>query len=163
MRYNRLCRLIICKAFAWDKKRNIRQHHMILSDVWWTWRDSTLALFGWNGSDGKNQGEALYIINSVRNCISSTVSTVVYHHCESYTHFVWWYTPAAMIYSLAADDIPLLSQRIKKFPFKRTRIFLVDLKGFDSRTAVLGQSRLWQSTGLSFTTARPSNPFRLTR
>ena len=53
-----------------------------------------------------NQREALYIINSVRNCISSKRS-FVYHHCESFfdTHLkVWWDTravlPPLMIYAL---------------------------------------------------------------
>ena len=64
-----------------------------------------------------------------RNCISSRRS-LVYHHCESYfyTHLkVWWDTttelPLLMIYSLTADDIPLLSQWIKKSTSRNLSIF----------------------------------------
>ena len=48
-----------------------------------------------------------------RNCISPK-QRFAYHHCKSYATCGWWYTPLAMIYTLKCDDIPLLSQWIKK-------------------------------------------------
>ena len=55
-----------------------------------------------------------------KHCISPTQS-VVYHHCESDTTYGWWYTrfdeicsSKRMRYTLKRDDMPLLSQWIKK-------------------------------------------------
>ena len=55
----------------------------------------------------------LHIIKT-QFCISSTVLTVVYHHCER----GFWYTPEGVMRykggNAALDDMPLLSQWIKK-------------------------------------------------
>ena len=40
----------------------------------------------------------------------------------------WWYAPSVMRYTLKRDDIPLLSQWIKKSSFRRTRIFWLGKK-----------------------------------
>ena len=56
----------------------------------------------------------------------SSRRSLVYHHCESNTTCGWWYTRLVEIYSarrirytLTRDDIPLLSQWIKKYCRKR--------------------------------------------
>ena len=53
-------------------------------------------------------------ISSATCCGISSDRRSGYHHCESDTTYGWWYTPAAMIYTLKRDDIPLLSQWINK-------------------------------------------------
>ena len=79
----------------------------------------------------------MYIINFARNCISPTRS-VVYHHCESDTTYGWWYTPAAMIYTLKRDDMPLLSQWInKKGTFGRQKFLFCWRRERDSNPRVL--------------------------
>ena len=82
----------------------------------------------------------------------------VYHHCERRCNLrlmiyaygddihtkVWWYTIAF------AMDKKTTSSRLSFFG-RNDRVLLVCGQGF---------SRLWQSTGLSFTTASPSNPVK---
>ena len=52
------------------------------------------------------------------------------------TTYGWWYTPTAMIYTLKRDDMPLLSQWIKKtmenvsFSF----VFLERITGDEAKT-----------------------------
>ena len=67
-----------------------------------------------NSNSHKNHCEAVYIINSVG---------IAYHQCGALYIIIakedtacgWWYAPSVMKYTLKRDDIPLLSQWIKKF------------------------------------------------
>ena len=76
-----------------------------------------------NSNSRANQCEALYIINSARNCISPKRS-FVYHHCERK------YSLRLMVYTLKRYDIPLLSQWIKNRQVETCR-FLVRVAGLE--------------------------------
>ena len=69
-------------------------------------------------------------ISSRRSLVSHQAAEIAYHPSENEyislsgeyiiiakanTAYGWWYTPAAMIYTLKRDDMPLLSQWIKKY------------------------------------------------
>ena len=59
------------------------------------------SLFSINRTN-KINGIAVVYHQFRRNCISSTSKEVVYHQADINTHFVWWYTPSAMIYTTAS-------------------------------------------------------------
>ena len=90
----------------------------------WTWMKSSVCHFRWNQIRlfltllarfhrvAISSTKWMNIINA-EHCISSKRS-FAYHHCESDTTYGWWDAPSVMIYTLKRDDIPLLSQWIKK-------------------------------------------------
>ena len=98
-----------------------------------------------------NKSRCKPCISSATCCGISSMRSIVYHHCESDTTCGWWYTPAAMIYTLKRDayrlrylasfvvfgrriaNMPLLSQWIKKwlqFCIKITVIFWCGWRDF---------------------------------
>ena len=84
-----------------------------------------------------NQCEALYIINSARNCISSRKRRG-YHHCESIfdTHLkVWWYTALTDWWDTRATSRPwwyaIAFAMDKKIDLQKQVYFLVGESGFE--------------------------------
>ena len=98
-------------------------------------------------------------ISSATCCGISSTRSVVYHHCESDTTCGWWYAPTAMIYTLKRDDIPLLSQWIKKNLSwnSSTEVFLGGGSGIRTHVGVSPngfQDRLVMTTSISLRVTR---------
>ena len=65
------------------------------------------------GAPKKSMAEPLHIIKT-EFCISSNSQNLYIIIAKEDATYGWWYTPTAMIYTPKCDDIPLLSQWIKK-------------------------------------------------
>ena len=87
----------------------------------------TYKLFYYNFKiSSDNQGGALYIINSARNCISSSRQNA-HLRCDEIQHG----GAVLMIYTLKRDDITSLSAWHKKIPVLANRNFLAEMKRFE--------------------------------
>ena len=106
-----------------------RLYHLVSAICLWAVKKISSAFLRMNSNSHKNHGEAVYIINSVG---------IAYHQCGALYIIIakedtacgWWYAPSVMRYTLKRDDIPLLSQWIKKFDKSK----LVEFFGTGDRT-----------------------------
>ena len=84
----------------------------------------------------QNHAKGVYIINSVGIAYHQYGALYIIIAKED-TACGWWYAPSVMRYTLKRDDIPLLSQWIKKFD----KLKLVEFFGWGSRIRTYG----WRS------------------
>ena len=81
----------------------------------------------------KSTAKPLHIINFAKIAYHQSGTLCISSLRKRNTAYGWWYTSSVMRYTLKRDDIPLLSQWIKKRPSQKTWSFLVRRMGLSIR------------------------------